>query len=638
MEEFLVASADGGARLGTGKYIEPENSGPAAPVRITLNPSRAIAIHARDAAGKPVSGAAIEAVGFEFQDSTATDDRGNAHLLVPSDAAVRWVIGLKSGVGFDYHENYSSRPAFEIGPLPAKVTLTLDGAQKARIIASNSSSQLVENVEFLPAVIQKPGKIDSANISGAEIVRSKTNDRGVAAFDWLPKTLDRPISFIVFSNVYSCADSLEYQPDAGLVDLKAHVLHNTLAQGTVRYADGQAAGGILVRAEGRGATTHYCRMQTRSAPDGSYAVSVEPDQSYIFAVIDARSAAASLTGKFAHEGEPLNGLDFTLGDGTLIRGLITKEPGTTPAVGEVVTLTEKGSPGPAGRTSMPPNETTESLVRWAKADASGQFDMRVGPGRYELFAPSFAGKEELTVVREPRIVRDFRIAGTGQPHKIDGYAIEQMPAGERPMARAIVEASPPGGQGFGYRTIADGAGRFQLSLKPGALFVVYVRDHQGLNAGFTSVKPGESSVRALAGPASRIRGQVVDSKAQPQRHRRVQLRLDNAPDYRESGHFFVHAVTGDDGRYEFTGVVTGANAEVTAWHSDRHDPGRASGAEVAEVVVHSPDAIEVPRFVVPAIDVKEIPPPKAAHADFDVDGVPPTSRPVALHGTRSKIF
>ena len=63
----------------------------------------------------------------------------------------------------------------------------------------------------------------------------------------------------------------------------------TPIRGVVRQPDGRPAAGILLRVEGRGATNHYCRMQTRTAKDGSYVLEVYPEQSYIVAVLDEPS-------------------------------------------------------------------------------------------------------------------------------------------------------------------------------------------------------------------------------------------------------------------------------------------------------------------------------------------------------------
>ena len=110
----------------------------------------------------------------------------------------------------------------------------------------------------------------------------------------------------------------------------------------MRDGNGRPAAGVLIRAEGRGATNHYCRMHTRSGEDGSYSFDVHPDQSYMIAILDDRWAAKSLTGVIVRQGKAIEGLDFTLATHTLIHGVVTKVAGGPPIKGEGITLIQHG--------------------------------------------------------------------------------------------------------------------------------------------------------------------------------------------------------------------------------------------------------------------------------------------------------
>src|SRR5262249_35823806 len=158
----------------------------------------------------------------------------------------------------------------EIGPPPAEVTLALDGARSARIKAVDSSGRPVPNVEFQPWYLGKPGKIDHANIGGADVVRARTDERGIATFDWLPPEVDPEVPFLVSPGGSSCPQSPAYRSGTGPVELQAQLLRGPPIRGVVRQPDGRPAAGVLLRAEGRGATNHYCRMHTRTDGDGSY--------------------------------------------------------------------------------------------------------------------------------------------------------------------------------------------------------------------------------------------------------------------------------------------------------------------------------------------------------------------------------
>lgn len=598
VEEDLVASAEAGSRLGLGKHLEPQNAGAAAPTRIVLKPSRTVTVQVHEQVGKAVAGARVEAIGFHFHGGTTTSQDGRATLRIPADAEVRWIIGLKPGVGFDYFENYRSRPAFDIAAPPADISLTLESARAVRIKAVDSEGRPVPNVAFRPWFIRKPGTADQANLSGSDAVQVRTDGQGIAVFDWLPSTVNEEIPFLIMPGDYSCPVSPVYQPDSNKEELQARLLRATPIRGVVRHRDGRPAAGILLRAEGRGATNHYCRMHTRTGEDGSYSFAVYPEQSYMIAVLDDRQAARSLTGIVVHEGQAREGNDLTLGPGTSVHGWVTRELDGKSPVGEEIALIQKGEPIPKEFISRRGEGAAESLPRWARVDGDGHYQFRVGPGRYELLGPGHAGKEDLRVENELEIVRDFAVALAAQPRTLQGVVIERGPAGERPIAEAIVEASTVGGSGFANRALADREGRFRLRVPSGGVLVLYVRDRAGTIAGFSRATQDDQTLRVAATPGGRIRGRVVDKQGHPRAGRRVQVRLDSGTDYRDSGHFFLHALTDTQGNYDFRGVPVGAKAEVSVSHSE--DPEARGPVEVERVDVRSPEPLDLPDLIVPA--------------------------------------
>ena len=125
----VVAETDGGARIGLVRFEDGRGLSEKDPVKIVLKPSRPVRVRVSDAAGLPVAGAAVEAIDSSFHTHATTGPDGTATLRVAADAKVRWVIGLKAGAGFDYFENYRTRPAADYPPLPADVSLMLDGAR-----------------------------------------------------------------------------------------------------------------------------------------------------------------------------------------------------------------------------------------------------------------------------------------------------------------------------------------------------------------------------------------------------------------------------------------------------------------------------------------------------------------------------
>ena len=117
----------------------------------------------------------------------------------------------------------------------------------------------------------------------------RTDNSGEATFDWLPPVVEEDVPFLIFPREYSCPESPVYRSGDDRKVLEARLLRSTRIAGIVRHADGRPAAGILIRAEGHAATNHYCRMHTRTADDGSYALDVYPEQSYMIAVLDERA-------------------------------------------------------------------------------------------------------------------------------------------------------------------------------------------------------------------------------------------------------------------------------------------------------------------------------------------------------------
>jgi beta-lactamase regulating signal transducer with metallopeptidase domain len=594
MEEDLIASADDGRLMGLAQFIEPREAGSGEPVRIVLKASRATKVHVRDANDRPAAGANVAAVGFDYYRATTTDAGGVAVLQVPADAHVWWIAGLKAGSGFDYFENDYSKPAGEIGPLPAEVTITLDGSRTVRIKAVDSAGQPVRGVDFAPWYIRKPEKLSPANFEVSPMVRGRTDESGVATFGWLPPNVEDDVPFVVFPDEYSCPMSPMYRSGADGVVLEARLLRHTRIAGVVRQANGRPAAGVLIRAEGRGATNHYCRRHARTGEDGSYSLDVYPDQSYLIAVLDDRWAARSLTGVIVREGKPIDGLDFTLATGTLIHGTLTKGAGGPPLKGEVITLVEQGQKLPQRLLASPGGEGAESLPQSAPTDASGRYQFRVGPGHFKIRSAGSESAEEINVENQAEIVHDFRVNESSEWKSLSGVAIERAASGERSISRAIIEAAPIGRHGTQQRTVADLSGRFALSVPPGSAYTILTRDPKGALAGFTRLAAGASDVRVFAAAASRISGKVVDPEGRPVSGRRVQLQIATGMDFQSSSRFSQRTMTDAGGRYDFRGVVVGARAEVFVSIDADTPSGRAS---VERLEVRSPDPIEMPDVV-----------------------------------------
>ena len=83
--------------------------------------------------------------------------------------------------------------------------------------------------------------------------------------------------------------------------------------------------------------------ESRTKADGSYELLVYPNQSYIVAVTEEKWAAPPKTGIVVKEGEPRTGLDFSLGKGTIVRGLVTTGHDNRIVPLQTISVIEQGS-------------------------------------------------------------------------------------------------------------------------------------------------------------------------------------------------------------------------------------------------------------------------------------------------------
>ena len=596
----VVAETDGGARIGLIRFEDGRGFSEKDPVKIVLKPSRPVRVRVNDVASLPVPGAAVEAIDPSFQTHATTGFDGTATLHLPADAKVRWVIGLKSGAGFDYFENYRTTPAADYPPLPADVTLTLEGAHTARVNAVDSEGKPVPGVEIGLTHISKTGKLSYADVRRSATARATTDREGFATFDWLPDRTADAFHFKIATDAnYSSRDQPYYQR-GGPAELTAHLLRDTRLSGTVRFPDGRPAGGLLIKAEGSPRSGTSINLAARTLADGSYLLDAPSESSYIVTVVDETWAAPSLSNVIVREGLDQGGLDLTLTKGTLLHGQVSEAPNHRPAVGAKVWLTEEG--GPVAKDLRRSGFLSAKLMQSSTADANGRYHFRVGPGRYSLRSPNAGGTEPLTVEvkNEAEIVRDLALAGSVRDTYFSGVVLEKTPTGDRPVAGAAVRRLRAGLNNSSVPSTADHEGRFRMLRVPGEQTLYGVSPDRSL-AGLMPLPAEADNVRLVLAKAPTITGRVIDSGGTPQAGRSLCGASGSiaGPGCRPFGApGWIGTRTDDQGRFKVSTAPVGSYVEVSVPYP--RSPNSATPRIVVRFEVSETDPVVIPDLIVPA--------------------------------------
>jgi len=577
-------------------------------LRLVLKPTQPLTVRVVDQTGEPVPGAVVEvgATPLHFIDPGESDVNGIARFRVPKEQ-VKNFVAFKDGLGADYFENYRFTPTspFDLKPLPAEVTLTLDGARTISFKAVDSAGRPLANIRFGLNSLRKPGKLDDT----IAIVNPwvLTDAAGMAYFRWFPKQGS--------ANVF--AGSLEgYKAPDGLtisatpsedVTQTVRLVRLSHLSGRVTNPDGSPARGIWVCAGGeKSGSLHQGYVRTDSA--GHYALKVPPG-SYVVAVSDSRYAAKPISGIVLHEGEDRTGLEFQLGGGTRFHGRLGLDPdgkfGSTPPEKLVVPIVLLGAEVPTEFLFSPTRKVREKLHLSARPDPQGHYEFLLGPGEYEFYAwPS--SKPEMETIRvdgSGEIVRDWPKAPEFSQSDLAGTVVNATPgSAEKPLPGVLITTlvSRPEGQpriGRGSTALSDAAGQFVLRRQD-VEDVLYAKDEPGQLAGFLALAKGGNDVKFALKPAAIVSGRIVDHEGKPYVETRPSLVLVDGPGER---HWLMNLgwVNVDkDGRYHFTGVVPGAQYEVrfTAFEG----PNRGERFVIKKFAVTSAEPVDLGDFTLPA--------------------------------------
>ena len=574
----FLATADGGERQGIFRF-DDLTTGPKDPrtlARIVLKPARVVTVTVVDGRGTQVEGAAVSVLDVIFPVALGrTDSAGRVSLRAPVDALTQWIIGYKSGVGFDYFENYTSVPP-NFSPPPESALLVLNGARAVRVRAMDSAGKPVAGVDFVPLTVHKRGKLYDANLCGSS-ARVRTDEQGVATFDWFPIDVQPGASFALATTAYFMPKWPMLEDGKLDREVMARVLRLTPISGKVTRPDGAPAAGILVAADGVGAAYPAGTSRARTGADGSYKMALPPNQSYTVYVNDPDWAAKSRTGVVVREEQAAPVVDFRLEPGSLIHGRVTAGRAAAPAAGLTVMLFEQGPAVPKGTLIDQPANLRDGATRVADTDSDGRYAFRVGPGDYQLSGPREGGvhaeAERIKVGEAQNFRRDFQVARLVRPLRLLRGVVRAEKADGPPIVGAIVVAEPIGDRIPPTHGSADDEGRFAVPRPFGAA-LVYARDPAGNLAGYTTIDADDDGELSIVARTSAVaRGRVVDAEGMPLADVRVAfgsygVNVDLPGGGQGPAGAGQTAMTDQDGRFLAPGLLVGVPCRYFAYDSN----------------------------------------------------------------------
>ncbi|MDG3006992.1 sigma-70 family RNA polymerase sigma factor [Paludisphaera mucosa] len=561
----LVLSPDG-RRVGKHVYARsPLHAPQVDPARIVVSPGGTLDVRV-ETVGGPVGGAMVEAVSDRCVVAHAeTDSAGRARLLLPTDARVQWVVARKGGEGFDYVEfgdllNVATPQGVPAAELQESVTLELREPWTVKIRLLGEAGPLADVPLFVPS-LRSDSRRSLINFR-SRLMEATTGPDGVAVFDWLPTSPSRTVFYPADGSL--SRRSIEIDPE-GETSVERFVHRMVPVRGRVALPDGSPARGLTVRAVGSGWDHNHGSGWARTAADGVYAMNVPPGESYCIWVEHETWAAPSLEGVELKAGALVNGIDFKLARGTVIRGRVTLGPERGPASGVAVSASEDiGSlPPPVGIGEV--RIRPGSPIVGARTDADGRYALNVGPGNYRLTFDSRPPGEILQISGQAEEVRDHHLDRPKRRLLVGRVADE---AGGT-VAGAVVEIGPEP-----TRFVTTGRdGRFCVEVDRFEQ-ALYVTNRDGSMATSIVVAPETSEVTIVVRPTARVVGVVVDGARNPRPAmkmlwlRRTQVgrwgRLDRV----------VGGLTSTDhaGRFSSPPLLVGEDYEIRPWPASSAPP------------------------------------------------------------------
>ena len=538
---FLLAADSDGRRQAIYRPQEGDwqRSADSRPLRLVLKKADETPVTVVDGMGQPVAGAVVAAcIGFFDISKETSDAAGRAVLRFPADADLQSVFAVKPGVGLDYFAFAQSGDSTDSTPRNRyrlrrgdrrPIELVLNGAKTAKLRFTDANYQPLAGVRVAPWFFQKPKKGTDLHTGGMEIFAQTTDAKGMATFDFIPPDNRGLVRFVVSSEEYAVPDRPVFNPHEGSKAISVVLLRREPLRGRVALADGKPGAGADVFVAGEGYGEPDFGRQTICDARGQFELRVDPNMFYVLVATLGHDISPRLT-QVVRAGEAIPPVNLVVQPGTRVHGRWTRDADRRPVARQSLPLNEwvindDYRAVPEERRIANPNNVRKMLLpkvlRWAKTDDQGRYEIYVAPGTYYLAANVFDSAVPYATVpigRKNSVIeitdqRDFEIdfhSNRRDMREISG--------------RVVLKADPTHGvpdasiQGFTadekYATdqlsfVSDAKGDFAGRRSPCEFLLHAVNEDRSLS-GFVRVTADVSKVAIPVSPTASAHGRLVD--------------------------------------------------------------------------------------------------------------------------------